>query len=757
MSAIFDLTVHMLSDWHIGTGTGRHGQLSSRVLVDVDGLPYIPAKTVNGVLRDGCEIAARALDGGNDGPWGRRVEYVFGSQPVFPGTEAQKPPEAEVEHPRPAALRYLGAFRLPDGLGAALRADPRLKEAVTFVKPGVAHDRVSGSARQDMLRFDEMARGGVTLAGKIELPETLQEDELNRVLTLLYLGTRLVEGTGAKRRRGSGRCRLELGWEPTDLDAWTESKAEPPEPEPLDEPEKGGNGPSANGAWERVLLRMTLDEPLLAHQRTVGNLVQSRDHIPGWMMLGEVLRRLGGPAAAAARRGDLVVTNATPLLDGRRGCPAPQVFERGKEDGRLLVNRMRESSESVTKRLRGGYVTADAGKNTIEVHRPEFVLRMHNTIQDESQRPTEDLGGVYVYKALAAGTVLAAEVRVRAGLLDGQWEEKLKGKWRLGRSRKDDYGIVDVDLLEAGDEPSGTATGDVLRVWLVSDVLVRNERLAPSTVPRDLARALAAAFEKAGAPGVELDPVTGDADLVPNRYEISRTESWHTGWRLPRPVLLGFAAGGCLTFRITQGTITPDAAAAVELAGIGDRRAEGFGQIRLNDPFLDGEGLAAAEPNEDAVPTAPVGEPLAPSDPGYTEARTIERAAWRAEIRRASEQAAARSDAPVLGGLTGLSATRLNSLRGLFPHLGEDETALKRRVATLTGDWGDKERAEVERLLVGTEPWELLRIPDLDELRATVDGAETHRAELRAEARRTMITACLAVHTRREALGEEGR
>lgn len=757
MSATFDLTVHMLSDWHIGTGTGRHGQLSSRVLVDGDGLPYIPAKTVNGVLRDGCEIAARALDGGNDGPWGRRVEYVFGSQPVFPGTEAQKPPEAEVEHPRPAALRYLGAFRLPDGLGAALRADSRLKEAVTFVKPGVAHDRVSGSARQDMLRFDEMARGGVALAGKIELPETLQEDEFNRVLTLLYLGTRLVEGIGAKRRRGSGRCRLELGWEPTDLDTWTESKAEPPEPEPLDEPEKGGNGPSADGAWDRVLLRMTLKAPLLAHQRTVGNLVQSRDHIPGWMMLGEVLRRLGGPAAAAARRGDLVVTNATPFLDGRRGCPAPRVFERGKEDGRLLVNRMRESSESVTKRLRGGYVTADASESTVEVHRPEFVLRMHNTIQDESQRPTEDLGGVYVYKALAAGTVLAAEIRVRAGLLDGRWDEKLRGKWRLGRSRKDDYGIVDVDLLEAGDEPSGTAAGDVLRVWLVSDVLVRDERLAPSTAPRDLARALAAAFGKAGAPGVKLDPVTDDADLVPNRYETSRTESWHTGWRLPRPVLLGFAAGGCLTFKITQGTITPHAAAAVELAGIGDRRAEGFGQIRLNDPFLDGEGLAAAEPDEDAVPTAPVGEPLAPSDLGYAEARTIERAAWRAEIRRASEQAAARSDVPVLGGLTGLSATRLNSLRGLFPHLGEDETALKRRVATLTRDWGDKERTEVQRLLVGTEPWELLRIPDLDGLRATTDGADTHRAELRAEARRTMITACLAVHTRREARGEGDR
>ncbi|MBE1533974.1 RAMP superfamily CRISPR-associated protein [Actinomadura algeriensis] len=755
MGTTIDLTVHMLSDWHIGTGTGRHGQLNARVLRDDDGLPYLPAKTVNGVWRDACEVAARALDGGDLGPWHRRVEYVFGSQPAHPGAEARSLPDARVEHPRSAALRFLGPFRFPAGLGAALRADLRLQEAVTFVKPGVAHDRVSGAAQENMLRFDEMARGGVALAGRVELPDGLPGDELNRVRTLLYLGARLVEGVGANRRRGSGRCRFELGWEPPgeeELDAWTASSEEPPEPEPPDGPD-GGDGAAVDGEWERVPLRITLQAPLIAHHRTVGNLVQGRDHIPGWMMLREVLRRLDGPAAAALRRGDLVVTDATPVVDGRPGRPVPRVLERGKDDPDVLVNRMRAMSEAATKRLRDGYISG-AG-NAVAVHRPKFEMRMHNTIEDTVQRPTEDLGGVYVYRALAAGTVLAGEVRVRAGILPGGWGEALAGTWRLGRSRKDDYGIVQVDLGEPDGTPPGNPAGTTLRVWLMSDVQVRNERLAPSNAPKDLARALGDALEKAGAGRVVLDPVEGDAELVPNRYETARTESWHTGWRLPRPVLPGFAAGGCLTFEIAEGTVTPEAIAAVELAGVGDRRGEGFGQVRINDPFLERDDLEAADqPDDDARPAGKA-EPLEPSSRGHDAARVIERAAWRAEIRRASERAAAEPDGRVLGGLAGLTSTRLNNLRGLFPHLAEDGATLKRRIRRLTRDWGDTAGKAVENVLVETEPWELLDIDGLDRLSLTTDGVDRCRAELRAEARRSMIAACLAVRTRREAR-EEG-
>jgi CRISPR-associated protein Csx10 len=52
----FTITVKMLSDWHIGCGAGRTGDIDSLVQRDQNGFPYIPAKTLTGIWRDACEL-----------------------------------------------------------------------------------------------------------------------------------------------------------------------------------------------------------------------------------------------------------------------------------------------------------------------------------------------------------------------------------------------------------------------------------------------------------------------------------------------------------------------------------------------------------------------------------------------------------------------------------------------------------------------------------------------------------------------------
>ncbi|MEV5575464.1 RAMP superfamily CRISPR-associated protein [Spirillospora sp. NPDC052269] len=763
------LTLRLLSDWHIGAGTGKHGLLSRQVLRDEEhGLPFVPAKSLNGAWRDGCEIAAHALDAdaptGDARIWQSWVEYLFGYQRAHPSAEADETPTATAAHPRPAALSYLGPLRLPGDLGEAIAGTRRLRDAVTFVKPGVAHDPVTGAAREDMLRFDEMARGGMVLEGTAELPDGLSEEQLGCARALLWAGARLVEGIGAKRRRGSGRCRLDLGGvglppSGDDLAHWTETPVPPPAPESPPEPDSAGRRAVSDG-WERAVLRMTLEAPLLAHERTVGNLVQGRDHAPGWMLLGPVLQRLGSPAAAAAARcGDLVVTPATPQVDGERGRPVPRVFERSKEDKNVLLNHMAEEppKDTAFKRIREGYV---AGATSVAVETPGFVLRMHNSVEDESQRPTQALGGVYVYQALAPGTVLVAEVRVRRGILDTGWWKDLNGRWRLGRSRKDDYGLVSVTAEpvdpahDAAPEAAPVASGDRLRVWLLTDVLVRDERLAPSDDPADFARLLEKALAASGADGVKLDPVLMEPGLVPTSYETARTDSWHRGWRLPRPVLLGFAAGGCLTFEVTAGRIGADVLAEIERSGIGERRGEGFGQIRVNDPILMNGVSPAAGEVKDGQPHRTV-RPLSTADPGFAGARLIETAAWRAEIWRLAEERAARPD-EVLGSLIELSATRLNALRRLFDHLDEEPDQLRSRITRLTKSWKAQTTTDaICALLTSEDVWKTLGFNDRDRLRLTVDGPDDLDDELRAEALRSLLTACLAAHTRRKAHPEK--
>jgi CRISPR-associated protein Csx10 len=43
------LQIKMLSDWHIGSGTGRPGNIDRLVQRDAHHLPYIPAKSLTGM------------------------------------------------------------------------------------------------------------------------------------------------------------------------------------------------------------------------------------------------------------------------------------------------------------------------------------------------------------------------------------------------------------------------------------------------------------------------------------------------------------------------------------------------------------------------------------------------------------------------------------------------------------------------------------------------------------------------------------
>ena len=69
------------SDWHIGSGTGIPGNVDSQVLRDEDGFPYVPGKTLTGILRDAAEWIAET----RGGSWDKVLYSLFGNQPVTHG------------------------------------------------------------------------------------------------------------------------------------------------------------------------------------------------------------------------------------------------------------------------------------------------------------------------------------------------------------------------------------------------------------------------------------------------------------------------------------------------------------------------------------------------------------------------------------------------------------------------------------------------------------------------------------------------
>jgi hypothetical protein len=244
------------------------------------------------------------------------------------------------------------------------------------------------------------------------------------------------------------------------------------------------------------------------------NLVETLDFMPGSYLLPHVTRSLAGlglDVRSALQAGDVFVVPATPEVDGERGLPAPLALfapkgGKGVEEPGKVVNRLLcpEPTDGVQlKQLREGYLSSRPSK----AYRTPIAVHTHNTVEDQRQRPTSDVGGVYTYEAIAAvdegrPVRLCSELRLRKSLAERlassqlEWWRKLDGVVSLGRSRKDDYGSVVLETKPAAAwTPTANADAAELFVWLVSDALIRNEQLRPEATAKALGEELGRRLE----------------------------------------------------------------------------------------------------------------------------------------------------------------------------------------------------------------------------------------------------------------------
>jgi CRISPR-associated protein Csx10 len=815
------LTLDFLSDWHVGSGTGRPGDLDRLVRRGRDGLPVVPAKTLIGVWRDACERLAIGLDEGESAePWQALVRAVFGSAQAGEsggGAPAGDGQGAEARSgPRSAGLA-LRPLRLSPQLRAALAHRDRrpVRDACTLVRPGVRIDPDTGQARPQFLRFEEVARRGMRLHGSMTLD---LDGRRSAGLALLVAGAALVERLGGKRRRGLGRCSLTVaGLATQDAVDWLEAHPKPPAPasvggsQPTGAPSPASSSPTATpppvsspagpapaaqetaaGSWQSVALKLVPATPVVAAAATVGNVTESLDHVPGRLLLSGVaaaLNRAGVDAGAAIAEGELVVTNAVPVFaaggSAVPGRATPAALAVGK-DGELadgsVYNRFIDPPPdgAQLKALRGGWVDQPE-----QHHRPRrattpLQVATHNTIDDATQRPTSDVGGVYTYEAIAEDTPLHAEVRLSGRLAAWlaehapHWHAELAGAWQLGRSLKDDYGLVHATVEAPVAIPSAEAVADrspaadgQLTVWLLSDALVLDDQLRASPTIEAVAAALGEAL------GVTLRLRESTGDFVDAVVWERRGEGWQTRWGLPRPSMPAVGAGSCFVVEV-DGEVDSAALAAVECCGIGRRRAEGYGQVALNDPLLTASATARPNPPEPGGPAdQPAPQPggdapprLLVDDVDDADAETaarIERAAWRAHIRDAAERlaAAAATRHELLGWCadTGLPpASQLGGLQAALLTGGDDLAGARawledvKATANRCDKWPGQSLETLDSLLSNPlDVWSHLGLGEAADTEAYVVRADAEarlRQELHGEAVRTLLVAALRHHRR---------
>ncbi len=291
-------------------------------------------------------------------------------------------------------------------------------------------------------------------------------------------------------------------------------------------------------------------------------------------------------------------------------------------------------------------------------HQPVLAVAMHNQVEEYSQRPTED-SGLYTVQVIPprtsgpdrapADTRLRAHVRMSQRLhdtlaaADTDWPRNcLAGRdIRLGGKSKSEYGRVRVEVSDvrrrsprdtivpvstsgvlAGTDGVPGGAGGVLAggtggapaalkgelfVWLRSDTIVRDSRLRMSADVADLVRLL----RQLGVGVDDLVPVDpGSCGPVSASARTRRIDSWHRPSGLPRPTLTALAAGTCL--RLGWDGSGADVLARLEITGIGDRTAEGFGQVSFNDPELVTERIELLDARATAEVTA---EPAAAAEP----------------------------------------------------------------------------------------------------------------------------------------------
>ena len=178
------IIVDIMSYWHVGTGYGQGAAYDAVTRKDGDGLPFLPGRTLKGLLREGVTLAEEF--GG----------VVPGTTCALFGTPAC---EGSTVGSKPGILSFTSAS-LPDDIVGWVRANTGAAEMLYGPLASTALDQ-DGQARDRSLRTIEVC-APVKLIAKVTGPDDLGW------LKFLQIGGALVRGLGSHRNRGLGRCRI---------------------------------------------------------------------------------------------------------------------------------------------------------------------------------------------------------------------------------------------------------------------------------------------------------------------------------------------------------------------------------------------------------------------------------------------------------------------------------------------------------------------------------------------------------------------
>ena len=176
--------IKFLSDWHIGSGLGAGAETDAEILKNSDGLPYIPGKTIKGLLKNACNDIADI----NDLKISKEtINQIFGKY-------------ADKTDKSVAGSAIFGNATICIDESKEIIENGLEKYLFKNIS-STAIDENTGIASPKSLRSMEICMP-ITLNGSIEIDEKHKE--------AITLASKWVRHIGVNRNRGLGRCTIAI-------------------------------------------------------------------------------------------------------------------------------------------------------------------------------------------------------------------------------------------------------------------------------------------------------------------------------------------------------------------------------------------------------------------------------------------------------------------------------------------------------------------------------------------------------------------
>lgn len=361
----------------------------------------------------------------------------------------------------------------------------------------------------------------------------------------------------------------------------------------------------------RLVYSLELLEPVLVTAPGGDpNTDESLPYLPGSQLRGALVKKYihqygkDSDFTAAFLNGTVRYLNAYPAHDGQPTLPTPAHWKLAKDptEGsdaarRRVYNSLQADAPPATKAIGAPFIMVINGY--VRKTSPTFTIAVHNARNRKKGRaiPEDDTNrsALFRYHALAPQQLFMASI-VGPEALVAKIEKLIEGKITLGGSSTAGYGLTKIEKIAVESKNQIDENSDrtipaqtPFLVYLTSDAILRH----PQT----------------GQPATELPTVlqsyfSGDLKLVKAFSRTGWVAGFNQKWGLPLPQSPAFLMGTVWELTCDKPVSTAQIE-KLEAEGIGDRRAEGFGQLYLNPSWPDTLYMPAPfqDDGDEALPT----------------------------------------------------------------------------------------------------------------------------------------------------------